>query len=106
MPTMDCIPIKGVDGKIMMNCPIMKSGYGTTNGLPSMLSHHQMMMHDMMPLMKDVMPIQKQMLTSPTTETKIKMEADLSATIEKMDKMTSAYNHMLLDMQKPATDGQ
>jgi len=24
--------------------PNMKSGYGTTNGMPSMMSHHQMMM--------------------------------------------------------------
>jgi hypothetical protein len=44
MPTMDCPMIKGGDSKMMMNCPIMKSGYGTTNGMPSMMSHHQMMM--------------------------------------------------------------
>ena len=59
MPTMDCPMIKGGDSKMMMNCPIMKSGYRTTNGVPSMMSHPKMMMHDMMQMMKDVMSIQK-----------------------------------------------
>ena len=106
MPTMDCPMIKDGDNKMMMNYPIMKSGYGTANGMPSMMSHHQMMMHDIMQMMKDVMTIQKQLLASPTAETKIKVEADLSATIEKMDKMMSASNHVMMDMQKPATGRQ
>jgi hypothetical protein len=77
-----------------MDCPMIKDGDG------------KMMMHDMMQIMKDVLTIQKQMLPSPTAETRIKIEADLSATIEKMDKMMSASNHMTMDMQKPATGRQ
>ena len=106
MPTMDCPMMKGGDGKMMMNCPMMKGGDGMTDGMPSMMSHHQMMMHDMMQMMKDMMTIQKQMLASPTAEAKMKMEADLSAMIEKMDKMMSSSHHMMMNMQKPATGGQ
>jgi hypothetical protein len=106
MPMMDHqMMMKGGDGKGMMDCPMMKGpdGKGMMGG---MMKHHQMMMHDMMQMMKDMMAIQKKMLTTLTPEDKAQMGQDLSAMMEKMDKMMTSPQCMKMDMQQPATGAQ
>jgi ABC-type uncharacterized transport system permease subunit len=71
-----------------------------------MMKHHQMMMHDMMQMMKDMMAIQKKMLTTTTTEDKAQMGKDLSAMMEKMDKMMLSPQCRMMDMQQPAAGEQ
>jgi hypothetical protein len=102
---MDCPMMKGGDGKGMMDCPMMKGGDGK-GMMGGMMKHHQMMMHDMMQMMKDMMAIQKKMLDSATPEDKAQMGKDLSAMMEKMDKMMSCSQCMKMDMQQPAAGEQ
>jgi hypothetical protein len=113
MPMMDHqTMMKGGDGKsMMMDCPMMKDGDGKgmmSGGMMKggMMKHHQMMMHDAMQMMKDMMAIQKKMLTGATPEDKMKMEADLSTMMDKMDKMMSSSKCMMMNMQKPAAGEQ
>jgi hypothetical protein len=104
---MDCPMMKSGDGKMMMNCPKMKGSMGMMSGMKGgMMQHHQMMMNDMMLMMKNMMAIQKQLLGTPSSDAKIKMDQDLSAMITKMDAMMSSSNSMTMNMQKPAADGQ
>jgi len=102
---MDCPMMKGGDGKCMMDCPMMK-GHDGKGMMGGMMQHHQMMMHDMMQMMKDMMAIQKKMLTSATPEDKAQMGQDLSAMMEKMDKMMSTPQCMKMDKQPPAVGEQ
>ena len=97
--------MKGGDGKGMMDCQMMKGpdGKGMMGG---MMKHHQMMMHDMQQMMMDMMAIQKKMLTATTPEDKAQMGKDLSAMMEKMDKMMSSPQCKMMDMQQPAAGEQ
>jgi hypothetical protein len=97
--------MKGGEGKGMMDCPMTKGpdGKGMMGG---MMKHHQMMMHDMMQMMKDMMAIQKKMLTTTTPEDKAQMGKDLSAMMEKMDKMMSSPQCRMMDMKQPAAGEQ
>ncbi len=102
---MDCPMMKGPEGKGMMDCQMMKGPEGPSM-MGGMMKHHQMMMHDMMQMMKDMMAIQKKMLTSATPEDKAQMGQDLSAMMEKMDKMMTSPQCMKMDMQQPAAGEQ
>ena len=101
--------MKGDDGKEMMDCPMMKGDgekgkMGMMKG--GMMKHHRMIMHDMMKMMKQMMAIQKKMLSTATPEEKAKMDAELSAMMEKMDKMLHSCHCMMMDKEKPAAGDQ
>ncbi len=102
MGMMNCPMVKSDDGKGQMGCQMQGKMGGQAGG---MMKHHKMM-QAMMQMMKDSMTIQKKMITGATPEEKMKMEKDLSAMIEKMDKMMSSCQSMMMDMQKPASADQ
>lgn len=98
----------GADGKNGMECPmVMKAGddkmtnCSMMRSMNPMMDHHQLM-KDLMQTMQSMLNIQKQMLGIPSAEEKTRMEQDLSAMIEKINKMMSSSQQMMMDMQKPA----